>query len=220
MERSGLRGSVVGVFVAMATLAGCGSASTGSMPTAMTFGVAHHGATSSYGYCPARSGGTGILPDGDFSQALNPGDHNITPKKGTVFAPGWIVSKGNIDFIGTTYWNIDGLCSVDLDGDLTVGGIKSSAFPAKRSRYTLSFVMSGNGYCSPTIKTMKVSIDTQFASFSWDTTDGNDVQNGDYAAEKWSFIAKPLSTLTLVSQDPRGSGCGAVIAGMTIQRTQ
>ncbi len=172
----------------------------------------------SYGYCPALPGGTGILPDGDFSQALNPGDHNITPNKGVVFAPGWKVSKGNIDFNGTTYWDMDGLCSVDLDGDLTVGGIKSSAFKARKGTYTLTFVMSGNGHCGTPLKTMKIAIDKQFTTFTWNTSSGYDVQDGDYATETWQFQAKPLSVLAFTSEDPKGTGCGVVIAGIAITK--
>lgn len=172
--------------------------------------------TTSYGNCPALQGGTGVLPDGDFSQALDPGDHNLTPSKGTVFAPDWEVSKGNIDFNGSTYWDMDGLCSVDLDGYLTVGGIKSSAFTAKPGTYTLSFVMSGNGHCSPAIKKMRITLDNQFATYTWNTASGNDVQDGDYATETWQVYLKRLSMLRFVSQDPRGSGCGVVIAGMAL----
>jgi hypothetical protein len=216
LRRPALRGLASTIAFAVA---GCASAGSGTSSAVPLRAASQHGASTSYGYCPAVQGGTGILPDGDFSQALNPGDHNLTPDKGTVFAPGWIVSKGNIDFNGTTYWDMDGLCSVDPDGDLTVGGIKSSAFRAKRDgRYTLSFVMSGNGHCAPTIKTMKISIDKQFTTLTWNTAGGNDVQDGDYAAESWTFIAKPLSVLTFNSQDPPGSGCGVVIAGIAIAK--
>ena len=198
-------------------LAGCGGSPPPSAPGAVPQGRVQRATT--YGSCPTVPGGTGILPDGDFSQAMNPGDHNLTPSKGTVFAPDWKVSKGNIDFNGTTYWDMDGLCSVDLDGDLTVGGIESSAFHAGKGTYTLSFVMSGNGHCSPTVKTMKVSIDRQFTTFTWNTASGYDVQNGDYATETWGFYAKPpLSVLKFVSEDPKGSGCGIVIAGLSITK--
>lgn len=66
--------------------------------------------------CPALSGGTGILTDGDFSQTADPESNNPTYYKGHVFAPNWVVYKRNIDFNGSTYWDMAGLCSVDLDG--------------------------------------------------------------------------------------------------------
>jgi hypothetical protein len=82
--------------------------------------------------CAASSSGSGILPDGDFSRATDPieGGGDQVVFRGQEFAPSWRVSKGNIDFLATTYgeWHPDGLCSVDLDGYLTVGGIEHRAF--------------------------------------------------------------------------------------------
>ena len=171
--------------------------------------------------CPALSGGTGILLDGDFSQVVDTGTQSPTWYKGQVFAPGWEVSKGNIDFGGSTDYGagLDGLCSVDLDGLYTVGGIRSSAFHTKGgATYTLSFLMSGNGHCAPTVKHMKVQIDHQFTTYTWDTSSGNDIQNGDWLTETWQFRATKLSTLTFVSQDPKGSSCGVVIGAIAITK--
>lgn len=207
--------SVCAVFAAL--LCGCGTF-TATAPV-QSFGQGHirrDGGT--YGNCPEVPGGTGILLDGDFSQASNPGAHNITSQKGTFFAPAWKVWRGNIDFNGTTYWEMDGLCSVDLDGDLTVGGIKSSAFKPMPGRYALSFVMSGNGHCPPLVKNMKIGIDNQVTHFTWNTSGGYDVQDGDYTIEKWQIKLKRLSALKILSEDPLGSGCGIVIAGISIKR--
>jgi hypothetical protein len=66
--------------------------------------------------CPVLPGGTGILVDGDFSQGVDLGSKWNHVFKGDVLAPEWIVSKGNINFYGSTAWNVDGFCSVDLDG--------------------------------------------------------------------------------------------------------
>ena len=215
IDRGFSRALCVGAIVTL--LAGCGGSH--EAPGSVFPAQGYRNRTGSYGYCPQVAGGTGILPDGDFSQALNPGNHNLTLGKRTVFASGWKVSKGNIDFNGTTYWNMDGLCSVDLDGYLTVGGIKSSGFRAKRGTYTLTFVMSGNGHCGTPLKIMQISIDKQFTTMTWNTSSGNDVQDGVYATEQWTFRAKPFSILTLTSQDPKGTGCGIVIAGLSIKKS-
>jgi Protein of unknown function (DUF642) len=117
--------------------------------------------------CPAYSGGTGILPDGDFSQGPEPpaSDGDSVYFKGQVFAPSWKVTKNSIDFVGSTYWDIGGVCSVDLDGQEDsnpVGGIKSAAFPTlKKKSYTVTFLLSGNGHCAPAVKTADVSADGQ-----------------------------------------------------------
>src|SRR5207342_1988734 len=77
--------------------------------------------------CPAIPGGTGILADGDFSLAIDPGNTAPTFPKGSKFAPRWKVSKGEIDFNGTTFCGFSWYCSVDLDG-IGTGGIKSKNF--------------------------------------------------------------------------------------------
>lgn len=178
---------------------------------------AHHTVSRLSGSCPPYSGGSGILADGDFSQAPEPsGDGDATFYKDQVFAPSWEVSKGNIDFLSSNYWNMDGLCSVDLDGYQTVGGIEASAFATKRRTYTLSFLLSGNGDCPPTIKALKVVADRQFTTFTWDTSGGNNARNGDFETETWKFTAGRLSTLKLLSQDPPGSGCGSVVAAISV----
>ena len=110
--------------------------------------------------CAASSGGSGILPDGDFSRATDPrlggGDQIVF--QGQEFAPSWKVSKGNIDFLATTYseWHPNGLCSVDLDGYRTAGGIEHRAFATSSgASYTVSFTMSGNGDGPPRGKDFK-----------------------------------------------------------------
>jgi hypothetical protein len=216
IRASGLSRYAVSICAAAVMVAGCG----GSQPPIAHMTASVHAATAS-GDCPALPGGTGILTDGDFSRAADSGGHFYDYHKGYAFAPDWKVSKGTIDFAGSTLWDLDGLCSVDTDG-YTAGGIETSAFAMKRgASYTLSFVLSGNGDCAPTVKTLKVSVGRQFTTYTWDTSSGNDVQNGDYATEIWKFNAtERFSTLTLVSQDPKNSGCGAVVGGMAITNTR
>jgi hypothetical protein len=173
--------------------------------------------------CPAVPGGTGILPDGDFSQAIDPEQKGPTYKKGYVFAPDWEVGKSNIDFNGSIAWGgegLDNLCSVDLDGYYKVGGIRTSAFQTKQgASYTLSFTFSGNGGGPPTVKTMKVAIDHQFTTFTWNISGGKDVQNNDYATETWKFTGgKEPAILTLISEDPKKGTYGPVVAGMAITK--
>jgi hypothetical protein len=159
-------------------------------------------ATSS-AYCPPLKGGTGLLRDGDFSQAQEPGGNGDSLfEKGAVFAPGWEVSKGNIDFLSPSFWHLLGLCSVDLDGN-TTGGMTASAFVAKPGMYWVSSYISGNGACPPAVKTMKVEVDKQFFGLTWNTAGGRDIQVEDWIQEAWHFYVKRVSTVHFISQDPR-----------------
>ena len=109
------------------------------------------------------------------------------------------------------------MCSVDLDG-IAVGAIKHNAFATTPSAaYTVSFLLSGDATCAPTVKTMEVKAAGQSQTFTWDISKGNDAQHGVFQAETWSFTAASLSTaLEFASLDRRGSGCGAVIAAIAV----
>ncbi|MFY9738703.1 MAG: DUF642 domain-containing protein [Candidatus Cybelea sp.] len=223
MSNSGFRRHLLSVCAAALLVAGCGGAQLPVGAPGATHAVAAdqvRAASSSgctFNCCPPLAGGTGILPDGDFSQATNPGDQYPLYHRGQVFAPNWEVSKKNINLNGSTWANVDGLCNVDLDGTVP-GVIKSSAISTKPgASYTLSFILSGNGYGPPTIKTMKVTIEKQFKEFTWNTYGGNDAENGDWKIVTWKFsVTRRLSVLNFASEDPKGSGFGAVIAGIAL----
>lgn len=223
MRLSALIRHVLGMSAVTLLLSACGGSP--AMPVSPTANAARSyvrvASSSGCGSncCPTLPGGTGILPDGDLSQANNFGDGWFTWKKHYTLAPGWVVSKGSIDIIGSQYWNIDGLCSVDLDG-YSPGGIESVPFRTKPGgSYTLSFLFSGNGETGPTVKRMVISIDRQSTIYTWDISGGNDAQNGDYATETWVFKAtKRFSLIKFTSKDPRGSASGPVVAGMAISK--
>lgn len=216
------------ILTTLLLLTSCGGQSqTGTMasPVGASLIGRARGASGSYGYCPANPSGSGILPDGDFSQGLNDGDHFTEPSKGTVFAPYWEVSKRNIDFNGTTFWDMDGYCSIDLDGN-NAGGIVASAFATKPgSSYTVTFLLSGNGGQGkgnpPVVKTMAITAANQFQKFTWDTSNDNDVEHGKFSTESWVFEARhKTTTLKFTSQDPRSSSRGAVIAAILVTKDE
>jgi hypothetical protein len=211
-----------GVCATFALLTGCGGSQMQTAPVA-TSGV--RAATSSYGYCPALSGGTGILPDGDFSQGTNYGQGWSISHKRNIFAPDWITAKRNINFVGSASWDMDNLCSVDLDGG-TDGGIATSGFATKiGASYTVTFLFSGNGCdspehrgntCSPE-KTMYLMAAKQFQVFAWNTAGDNDAEHGVYAEETWEFrAAGPLTILKFISHDAKTSDRGPVVAAIGV----
>jgi hypothetical protein len=203
------------LWAAALALAGCSTLGEPSaLPGAVVQSTTHSARPQTSGHCPANPSGTGILPDGDFSQAIEP-DGDALETKGQTFAPDWTVKKHNIDFLSSSYWNMDGLCSVDIDGYFKTGAIETQAFATQRKTlYTVTFLMSGNGACAPTIKTLKVSDKGHGTTFTWNTASGNDVQDGDYSLESWTF--KTMTRLEFISKDPAGSSCGAVIAGVAM----
>jgi hypothetical protein len=204
--------------VAMALIAACssqaGNGSLGAVPQ-----IAHARALPATADCPKLQGGTGQLPDGAFQQAAQPPGDSLE-QKGSIFAPDWIVTKGDVDFVDPKYWDMAGLCSIDIDGYFKIGGIESTGFVTKPgAHYTLSFVFSGNGNCPPTVKQMEVDASGNTHTFTWNTGGGHDVQDGHYSTVSWQFTAQQSTTeIAFTSEDPKASSCGAVIAGIKVTR--
>lgn len=203
----------VALFTA-ALIAGCSGfgAQSPSIPT-QSLQTNVHPAVS----CPAAQGGTGILSDGDFSQATQP-QSTIGFSKGQAFAPSWRVAKGSIDFVSPTYWNMAGLCSIDVDGG-SPGAFTHKGFPtAVNAKYTVTFLLSGNSDGAPTVKTLKVSAANQSITYTWDTSNGNDPRHGKYAKKTWTFTAAKASTvLKFASLDPT-SAYGPVVAKIAVKK--
>jgi Protein of unknown function (DUF642) len=170
--------------------------------------------------CTANPSGTGLLADGDFSRADDPGG-GYTVRGGQKFAPRWQATGNTIEFYSSLFKTPNGECSVDLDGTPGPGGIKHSGFATTPSAvYTVNFLFSGNGACNPVVKTMEVDAAGQSAQFTFDTSNGNNAQNGDYVTESWSFTAYgPRARLQFKSLDAK-SNCGPVVAGISVSQSQ
>jgi choice-of-anchor C domain-containing protein len=171
-------------------------------------------------HCPKYRKGTGILADGDFHDSADAGGGYFTFNKGQKLAPDWTVTLLDINLVGTTFWNFDHLCSVDLDGESAVGGIAHRPFPTQKgAAYKLTFLLSGNDYCGPNIKKMNVSVGNQSAVFKWNDSNGHSVENGKFAQRYLNFTAvSSTSTLKFTSLDTAGSGCGPVIGAIAVTK--
>ncbi|HEX3459201.1 MAG TPA: DUF642 domain-containing protein [Candidatus Baltobacteraceae bacterium] len=170
--------------------------------------------------CPVDRGGTGILPDGDFSQTSDPGYGFYESYNGQSFAPAWTVARRTIDFLGSKYWNVGHFCSIDLDGS-HAGGMYSTSFSTKRGKsYRVEFILSGNGTFDrydPEAKTMSLQAENQIHIFTWNVSGSNDAQHGRYAYQTWTFQAdRTITTLTFLSRDHKASSAGPVVADISV----
>jgi len=206
----------------VAMLAGCSSAqpfvgSRGLPPNVRSRVVALPPAN-----CPVDHRGSGVLPDGDFSQAPDLGYGFYEPERGQSFAPAWTVAKRTVDFAGSKYWSLGHFCSVDLDGR-NAGGIYSTTFTTKRGKsYQVEFILSGNGTfdrADPSVKTLLLQAENQIHVFTWNVSGGNDAQHGRYAYQNWTFQAdRTETTLTFLSRDHKASTAGPVVADISVTR--
>lgn len=206
---------------ALVLLAGCVSSPVGSPSAGVVPSMVARAPLASSAHCPQYRKGSGLLSDGDFHEAKNPGPYYLTFSKGQSLAPFWKVTKLNINLAGTMFWNFDGLCSVDLDGQSAVGAIAHHGFATKKGAlYTVSFLMSGNSYCGSAVKKMKVVAGDKSVLYKWDTSGGHSIQYGIVAPRHFQFTATAqTTTLVFDSLDEAGSGCGPVIGAIALTKS-
>jgi hypothetical protein len=203
-------------FPALVLLAGCAGSSATPLPNGPPAETARQATVT---HCPRYSKGSGILADGDFHESAEPSGY-LTFSKGQRLAPNWKVTALNVNFVGTTFWNFDHLCSVDLDGESAVGGIEHHSFQTKtRAKYLLTFLMSGNSYCGSTVKKMRVTVANQSVIFKWNDANGRSVEYGKVGQRQLNFTAaSSTTTLKFTSLDTAGSGCGPVIGAVAVTK--
>lgn len=215
------------IAAAAALLAACGGS-----PTPLGFEARRPSASQASTKCPSKPNGNGILTDGDFSQAPDPGSWQGIPV-GTKFAPDWVVSERTVDFYGSgVSWDEPyGLCSVDLDGSgrAGVGAITHApVMTTVDATYTIGFVMSGNANCArgqgnPRVKRLLVEAVSRNGTigkvFAWNTAHDHDAQHGDFARLHWRFTAlSDKTSFVFQSLDrPDHSNCGPIVAGMAVK---
>ena len=83
--------------------------------------------------------------------------------------------------------------------------------------YTVSFLLSGDNQCPPTIKTVQVEAAGQSQTFTWDVSNGNDAEHGVFGAETFAFTgSSATTTLQFSSLRSKRSGCGPVVAAISV----
>jgi choice-of-anchor C domain-containing protein len=172
--------------------------------------------------CQASPSGSGLLYDGDFQLMPDIGAHYSEYFAGEPFAPEWRVTRGSIDFNGSTGWGPaapNNACTVDLDG-INPGAIKSKSFATLPSAtYTVTFLFSGNGGAPPQIKTLDVEAAGQSARFTWDQSAG-DAEHGNWTTQTWSFTATSSKTsVTFVSRDPQDDARGPIVGDISVTQS-
>jgi hypothetical protein len=161
---------------------------------------------------------------GNFHEAVLPkGRGWDTFRKNRVFAEGWSVTKRTIDVVSPAIFGApSGICSIDLDGH-SVGGITNAPFPTiAHAAYMLTFLFSGNGECSPPVKTMVVKVgQTQTHTFTWDVASEGSAEAGNFQLETWAFTADDSQTSIIFDSldKPAHATCGPVVAAVSVTRT-
>jgi hypothetical protein len=80
--------------------------------------------------------------NGSFELGPNPGSF-ITLGAGNTQIAGWLVSAGNIDYIGSLWQHADGSRSLDMNGS-TAGAVSQTFDTNAGAQYEVRFAMAGN----------------------------------------------------------------------------
>lgn len=137
---------------------------------------------------------------------------------------GWTVITGTVDWEGPPPcgWKAArGNNSIDLVGQVCVGGIQQTFDTIPGQRYHLSFDLAGNFGAPPVVKPLAVTVNGVVTNFLFDTT-GKSQFNMGWVRKHITFVASgDTSTVTFVS-DVTASGppcnAGAAIDNVRLRR--
>jgi choice-of-anchor C domain-containing protein len=151
-----------------------------------------------------------LLVNGSFEEGPPLG--NFLPlNPGSTAIKGWVVTRGQVDLVGSHWPAAHGKRSIDLHGSPGLGGVRQT-FPTKPSqRYRVTFSLAANPEGSVPKKVLGVSAAATRAVFTVDAT-GKTVRDLGWQKKSWVFRAlgsrTTLEFYTLMKEDP---ACGPAI---------
>src|SRR5262249_1819340 len=132
-----------------------------------------------------------LLVNGSFELGTPTGAFTTLPPGSTAIT-GWLITRLDIDIVGTFWHSQDGARSIDLQG-LHPGCI-AQTFPTEAGKpYSVKFWLAGNPVCGAAVKSMSVSAAGQSASFTFSVS-GKTTANMGWVQKSWAFTANSAST--------------------------
>lgn len=174
---------------------------------------------------PAQAEKTGVPPfaNGGFESPVVPANTFTTFATGGGIGP-WRVTTGNVDLIGSGFWQAaERSQSIDLDGH-TTGAVEQSVPTRLGGCYNVTFSLAGNPDGGPSIKRGSLRVaqhgmghPTAQKNFAFDTTGKTRTDMG-YVPQRVRFRALgPAVTLTFASATP--GAFGPVIDAVSVNPT-
>jgi len=155
-----------------------------------------------------------LVLNGSFENGANPGSF-ITVHPGDTSIDNWSVVSGDVDYIGTYWQSSDGNRSIDMTGDMP-GAIMQNVPTLAGALYTVSFDLSGNPACAPSLKSLNVDTGSTPMNFTYDTAVmGNTTSDMKWVPESFDFSATSAMTpLTFTSLTP--GFCGPALDNVAV----
>jgi len=140
------------------------------------------------------------VTNGSFETGTDPGVFSTLVAGDNTSVPGWTVTAGSVDYIGSYWTASDGTRSLDMTG-FSAGAISQMFTTVPGHTYTVAFDMAGNPAGAPTVKTLTVDAGSLPTTYTFDTT-GKTLTNMGWQPQTYSFTATGTSTtVTFTSMD-------------------
>lgn len=160
-----------------------------------------------------------LIENGSFKLGPDVGSGFATYAKASTAIPGWTVTMGTVDVIGSGWPDSDGDGrSIDLDGTPGPGALAQSFATVPGTEYKVAFSLASNPECAPTIKRLTVTVGNVTKPYTFSSAQASTGGMG-WLKISFPFVAtEKMSTLTFTSTDPAGSLCGPAIDAVSVTR--
>jgi choice-of-anchor C domain-containing protein len=160
-----------------------------------------------------------LIKNGGFKLGPTVGSGFATYAKGSTAIPGWIVTMGTVDVLGSAWHDPDGDGrSIDLDGTRGPGAIAQAFATVPGVKYKVTFSLASNPQCGPLVKRLTVTVGSVTKRYTFSSAKAS-TSAMSWIEPTFPFVATAkTSTLTFTSTDPAGSLCGPAIDSVSVTR--
>jgi choice-of-anchor C domain-containing protein len=158
-----------------------------------------------------------LLVNGSFEEGPEIGADGFLPLDPDSKAiKGWVVTRGQIDYISSYWTAADGKRSLDLHGSPGYGGIKQTFATKKGQKYRVTFSLAGNVDGDVAEKKLGVKAAGAEAKFTFDAS-GKSRSDMGWSTQVWDFTASDKETtlefFTLMDTD---ASCGPALDNVSV----
>jgi choice-of-anchor C domain-containing protein len=155
--------------------------------------------------------GDTLQSNGSFEQGPDPGA--ILPiDPGSTDITQWLVTRDQIDYMGSYWVHAHGQRSLDLDGSVGQGGILQDLVTEPGKSYRVSFYLAGDPNGSPQLKQMAIGAAGYLYTNYWFDVTSTTVLDMGWVYIEWDFIASDTTTtLEFYSVSPPPNSYGPAL---------
>jgi choice-of-anchor C domain-containing protein len=156
-----------------------------------------------------------LVKNGSFEEGTDPGNFvSLNPDSKEI--KDWVVTRGQIDYVGGYWKAADGKRSLDLHGSPGLGGVKQTIKTKKGQKYKVTFSLAVNPDSAVRKKKLAVQAGERKETFVIEATGNSRTEMG-WEAKEWVFTADGDETVlefyTLETEDPN---CGPALDNVAV----